>query len=247
MWQFMWQNWRFLGDKYFKLKSCIHESMENENSRVMVVCQCLAAGGFIFGDINIAPHYEYLLGDSTWIYLSCWNWYMMNQQFLSWCYVSLVSGLLANKVWCHWLLHGWLKSGDHCKIFLQWIWWSFGGCIWACDWWMVKIKIHQRVTQKEDRILLHQKGSMEENVQVIVSHEKSFCLATWHTEGSSMILLHSKMVILVNDSKNWMSLCYNGFYFLHESVYALKSYLVTPYGNAIHGTKHDNFNFFHSL
>ena len=37
-----------------------------------------------------------------------------------------------------------------------------------------------------------------------------------------------------------------GFHFIGDSAYSIKSFLITPYDNAIHGTAEDNFNFFHS-
>ena len=37
-----------------------------------------------------------------------------------------------------------------------------------------------------------------------------------------------------------------GFYIIGDSAYALRSFLITPYDNAAHGTDEDNFNFFRS-
>ena len=37
-----------------------------------------------------------------------------------------------------------------------------------------------------------------------------------------------------------------GLYFIGDSAYALRSFLVTPYDNAVHGDGEDNFNFYHS-
>ena len=36
------------------------------------------------------------------------------------------------------------------------------------------------------------------------------------------------------------------FYFISDSAYALKSFLLTPYDDAIHGEASDSYNFFHS-
>ena len=36
------------------------------------------------------------------------------------------------------------------------------------------------------------------------------------------------------------------FYLIGNSAYALRSFLITPYGNVMHGTVEDDFNFFHS-
>lgn len=37
-----------------------------------------------------------------------------------------------------------------------------------------------------------------------------------------------------------------GFHFIGDSAYAIRSFLLTPFDNAVHGTPEDNFNFFHS-
>ena len=37
-----------------------------------------------------------------------------------------------------------------------------------------------------------------------------------------------------------------GFYFVGDSAYSLKSFLLTPYDNVMHGSHEDNYNFFHS-
>ena len=45
---------------------------------------------------------------------------------------------------------------------------------------------------------------------------------------------------------NWSELSRRGYYFIGDSAYSLRSFLMTPYDNAMHGTAEDNFNFFHS-
>ncbi len=36
-----------------------------------------------------------------------------------------------------------------------------------------------------------------------------------------------------------------GYYFIGDSAYSLKSFLMVPYDNVVHGTPEDNYNFFH--
>jgi hypothetical protein len=45
---------------------------------------------------------------------------------------------------------------------------------------------------------------------------------------------------------HWPTLAQKGFYFIGDSAYSLKSFLLTPFDNAMHGTAEDNYNFFHS-
>ena len=45
---------------------------------------------------------------------------------------------------------------------------------------------------------------------------------------------------------NWSELATKGLYFIGDSAYSLRSFLLTPYDNAAHGSAEDNYNFFHS-
>lgn len=44
----------------------------------------------------------------------------------------------------------------------------------------------------------------------------------------------------------WLELYEKGFYFIGDSAYAIKSFVLPPYPNVLHGSEEDNFNFFHS-
>ncbi len=43
-----------------------------------------------------------------------------------------------------------------------------------------------------------------------------------------------------------MSLKRQGYYFIGDLAYSLKTFLHTPYDNMVHGTPEDNYNYFHS-
>ena len=45
---------------------------------------------------------------------------------------------------------------------------------------------------------------------------------------------------------NWGTLRDMGYYFIGNSAYSSKSFLHTPYDNAVRGTDKDNYNYFHS-
>jgi hypothetical protein len=45
---------------------------------------------------------------------------------------------------------------------------------------------------------------------------------------------------------NWREFASKGFYFICDSAYAIKSFLIPPFNDVVHGTAEDNFNFFHS-
>ena len=43
--------------------------------------------------------------------------------------------------------------------------------------------------------------------------------------------------------ENWWRLERDGYYFIGDSAYALRQFIITPYDNAMHSTPKDNFNF----
>jgi hypothetical protein len=45
--------------------------------------------------------------------------------------------------------------------------------------------------------------------------------------------------------KNWRRLASRGLHFIGDSAYLIKSFILTPYDKAAHGTPEDNYNFFH--
>ena len=45
---------------------------------------------------------------------------------------------------------------------------------------------------------------------------------------------------------NWKWLAKKGFYFIGDSAYSIKSFILTPFDNTLHATAEDNFNYFHS-
>ena len=45
---------------------------------------------------------------------------------------------------------------------------------------------------------------------------------------------------------NWRSLKEKGYYIIGDSAYSIRSFLITPFDDAMHGTAEDNFNYFHS-
>jgi hypothetical protein len=51
---------------------------------------------------------------------------------------------------------------------------------------------------------------------------------------------------LVHQHTGQRDLKRKGFYFLGDSAYALRSYLLTPFDNSLHGTAADDYNYFHS-
>ena len=91
------------------------------------------------------------------------------------------------------------------------------------------------------------KGFFGINVQAIVDKKKRILYRSIQRRGaehdSTAFKKSSFYKWLIN---NWKKLAEKGFYFIGDSAYALKSFLLTPYDNVLHGTPEDNYNFFHS-
>lgn len=91
------------------------------------------------------------------------------------------------------------------------------------------------------------KGFFGINVQAIVDKKKRVLYRNIIHRGAehdSTAFKNSKFYCWLME--NWKWLAGKGFYFIGDSAYSLKSFLVTPYDNTLHATAEDNFNFFHS-
>jgi hypothetical protein len=123
------------------------------------------------------------------------------------------------------------------------------GCIGALDGWVVKIK---KPTRDKDNVsepssFYSRKGYFGLNVQCIVDKHKRVIFRTIKSRGAEHDSTAFKNTNLYKYlMQNSVSLCNKGYYFIGDSAYALKSFLLTPYDNAFHGTPEDNYNYFHS-
>ena len=125
---------------------------------------------------------------------------------------------------------------------------AFRGCIGAVDGWLVKISRPCRkdgVTQPGD--FFSRKGFFAINVQVIVDRYKRVIYKSILCRGAehdSSAFKASDIYRLLMEKRTLLEK--EGLYFIGDSAYALRSYLITPYDNAIHGEGEDDFNFYHS-
>jgi hypothetical protein len=124
----------------------------------------------------------------------------------------------------------------------------FRGCIGAVDGWLVKISQPCRkdgVTQPGD--FFSRKGFFAINVQVIVDRFKRVLYKSILCRGAehdSSAFKASDIHPVLMEKRELLER--EGLYFIGDSAYALRSFLVTPYDNAVHGDGEDNFNFYHS-
>ena len=122
------------------------------------------------------------------------------------------------------------------------------GCIGALDGWVVKIKPPSVQDGVRDPASFYsRKGFYGLNVQAIVDKKKRVLYRSILSRGAehdSTAFKNSSLYGWL--SVHWKRLCEKGYYFIGDSAYALRSFIHTPYDNALHDTPEDNYNFFHS-
>ena len=92
------------------------------------------------------------------------------------------------------------------------------------------------------------KGFFGISVQAIADKKKQVLFRSIESRGAehdSSAFKHTSLYTWLIE--NWKTLNDKGYHFIGDSLYSLKSFLHTPYDNAVHGTAKDNYNYFHSL
>lgn len=122
------------------------------------------------------------------------------------------------------------------------------GCIGAIDGWIVKIR---KPTAKDNVTnpgsFFSRKGYFGLNVVAIVDRKKRVLYRVIQSRGAEHDSTAFKNCTLYKWlTKNWEWLKAKGFYFIGDSAYSLKSFILTPFDNVFHGTPEDNYNFFQS-
>lgn len=123
------------------------------------------------------------------------------------------------------------------------------GCICAIDGWVVKIQ-KPRLSDgvRNPGSFYSRKGYYTLNVQEVIVDRKKRVLyrkiCSRGAEHDSTAFKNTKLYQYQTTKWKWFAQA--GFFFIGDSAYSLRSFLVTPYDNVLHGTSEDNFNFFHS-
>jgi hypothetical protein len=216
----------------------------------MMKAHLLSTGGFICGEIKLALALRLLAGGS---YLDL---ALLFETGSSYAY-TIFHDVLAKWINVDSLIK--INGIDYCsndqamqQVALQFARSSNGvlnGCIGAIDGWIVKI----RRPKVSDGVLnpgsfFSRKGFYGINVQCIVDKKKRILYRNILSRGAehdSTAFKNSKFysTFLL---PQWRELSRKGFYFIGDSAYAIKSFLLPPFNDVMHGTPEDNFNFFHS-
>jgi len=240
-----------VGERCFKREEYLHQLLEFENDPKIniVLAHQQSTGGYVSGEAKLAITLRVLGGGS----------YMD---------MALIFGIsfnhahkIVNYTVDNWLMHPRFYPIDGIKycsddIQLQEVANQFcdasqgvmSGCIGALDGWVVKIKAPSRRDGVHDPASFYsRKGYYALNVQAIVDKKKRVLYRSILSRGaehdSTAFKNSSLYQWLIH---NWNSLRQKGYYFIGDSAYSIRSFLHTPYDNALHETPEDNYNFFHS-
>ena len=91
------------------------------------------------------------------------------------------------------------------------------------------------------------KGFYALNVQVVCDKRKKVlyrCIRSRGAEHDSSAFKKSSLYELL--SCNWKNLSERRRYLIGDSAYSLRLFIITPFDNAKHGTREDDFNYYHS-
>ena len=120
-----------------------------------------------------------------------------------------------------------------------------GGCIGAIDGWLVRISKPVGVPNASN--FLSRKGYFAINVQAICDKKKRFLWKSILCRGGE----HDASAFAETDLFTYLEnnadrLLRSKFYFVGDSAYSLRSYLLCPYDSAMSGSDEDAFNFHQS-
>ena len=120
-----------------------------------------------------------------------------------------------------------------------------GRCIGAIDGWLVRIAKPVGVPNSSN--FLSRKGYFAINVQAICDKKKRFIWKSILCRGGE----HDASAFAETDLHTWLEenaerMLQKQFYFVGDSAYALRSYMLCPYDNAMPGSDEDAFNFHQS-
>ena len=119
------------------------------------------------------------------------------------------------------------------------------GCIGCIDGWLVSIIAPTLKEVKNPGKYYARKGFYALNVQVICDKQKR---AIWRSIGQ-MGSIHDSRAFHITQLAIYLKSCCKSFmdcglYFMGDSAYALRPYLMTPYDNATPNSKEDAYNYF---
>ena len=240
-----------VGEEKFK-SECYLRRIASENTTMgrMSNANEATTSGFISGEVKLAITLRMLAGGSYLDLFLIYNVFethaykILHETVADWiCNDDIIS--INGKMYLNDMIH--MKDvartfEEHCRCG------AFRGCIGALDWLLVKIKrpgSNDHVADPGD--FFSRKGLYAINCQVIVDRYKRVLYKSILCRGAehdSSAFKASDIYEILNEQRETLEK--EGLHLIGDSAYALRSYLITPYDNGIHGEFNDNFNFYHS-
>lgn len=236
----------------FKSEEYLEKLLESpvvDPSRNILFAHAQSTGGFVSGEIKLAITLR-ILGGAT--YMDCALLFEVSFNHAHKIVKSVVQDWLLHKSF--YPISGIRYCCDDAKmreVALQFSQASRGvmnNCVGALDGWVVKIKKPTKSDGVDNpQSFYSRKGYYGINAQVIVDKKKKILSRSIMSRGAehdSTAFRNSELYKWL--MQNYQTMAQKGFHFIGDSAYALKSFLLTPYDNAVHGSAEDNYNFFHS-
>jgi hypothetical protein len=243
-----------VGEETFKSESYLDDLMHSKSPKDIAVIKMMKAhegstGGFISGEVKLALTLRILAGGS---YLDLALLYEMSSSSAYRIFHDVVQNWILDDRLVKINGTDYLNDEDRLqKVALEFSRSSggiFNGCIGAIDGWIVKIRkpsIKDNVSDTSS--FFSRKGFFGLNVVAIVDKKKRVLyrvIASRGAEHDSTAFKSSKLYGLLMNKWQWLK--EKGFYFIGDSAYSLKSFILTPFDGVRHGTAEDNYNFFQS-
>ena len=235
----------------FKSEEYLEELLESpvvDPSRNILFAHAQSTGGFVSGEIKLAITLR-ILGGAT--YMDCALLFEISFNHAHKIVKSVVQDWLLHKSF--YPISGITYCRDDAKmreVALQFSQASRGvinNCVGALDGWVVKIKKPTKSDGVDNpQSFYSRKGYYGINAQVIVDKRKKILSRSVMSRGAEHDSTAFRNSELYKWLMNYQTMAQKGFHFIGDSAYALKSFLLTLYDNAAHGSAEDNYNFFHS-
>ena len=239
----------FKSDSY--LRSGVNDKGIKSNNRIKIIHEAnkKATGGFISGEVKLAITLRILSGGS---YLDIADIFHVFPTHCHHIYHRVMEDWICNDAVIKINIFDYLNDDNQMKKTSD----QFasgpsggimGGCIGCLDGWLVKI-LFPSITR--DNVInpghyYSRKGYYALNVQVIVDKEKMILWKSINGRGAA----HDSLTFKDTKLYETMLECKYEFlqkkrYFVGDSAYGLRSFLLVPYDNAKPGSSEDAFNFY---
>lgn len=243
-----------VGEDVFKSEEYLCELLEVDDRKCVTAslarAHALSTGGFISGEIKLALTLRLLAGGS---YLDLGLLFEIGTSYAYEIFHDVIENWIMDDRLVNISGVDYVSDDDAMsRVALQFARASQGtinGCIGAIDGWVVKIKRPQRRDGVFNPASFYsRKGYFGINVQAIVDKKKRILYRSILSRGAEHDSTAFKNSPFYKDilMPNWREFARKGFYFVGDSAYSLKAFILTPFDNVAHATAEDNYNFFHS-